>query len=129
MVTIVDKKATAAQEAVRLRDEAQKRKDIKAELALRKQALKERQYDNQVMLMDLSALSEEDAAYFRMMKEEIRQKRMGNPPKINSLLSSSYLDEPLLFKLVYLTVVIFCYLQRIVYAMNSLCFLSCIHLN
>ena len=81
MVTIVDKKATAAQEAVRLRDEAQKRKDIKAELALRKQALKERQYDDQIMLMDLSALSEEDAAYFRIMKDEIRQKRMGKHPQ------------------------------------------------
>jgi len=31
--------------------------------------------------MDLSALSEEDATYFRMMKEEIRRKRMGNPPQ------------------------------------------------
>ena len=81
LVTIVDKKVTAAQEAVRLRDEAKKRKDIKAELELRKQALKERQYDDQIMLMDLSSLSEEDAAYFRMMKAEIRQKRMGKSPQ------------------------------------------------
>ena len=81
MVTIVDKKATAAQEAVRFRDEAKKRKDIKAELEMRKQALKERQYDDQIMLIDLSALSEQDTAYFRMMKEEIRLKRMGNHPQ------------------------------------------------
>lgn len=81
LVTIVDKKAAAAQETVHLRDEAQKRKDIKTELELRKQALKERQYDDQIMLMDLSSLSEEDAAYFRMMKAEIRQKRMGKSPQ------------------------------------------------
>ena len=80
-VIVVDKKATTAQEAVRLRDEAKKRKDFKAELDMSKQALKERQYDDQIMLMDLLAMSEEDAAYFRMMKEEIRRKRMGNPPQ------------------------------------------------
>jgi len=81
LVIAVDKKATAAQEAVCLGDEAQKCKDFKEELEMSKQALKERQYDNQIILIDLLALSEEDAAYFRMMKEEIRRKRIGNHPK------------------------------------------------
>lgn len=81
LVTVVGKKATAAQEAVRIRDEAEKRKEKRAEVEMRKQALKERQYDDQIILMDLSTLSEEDAAYFTMMKEEIRQKRMGKAPQ------------------------------------------------
>jgi len=48
---------------------------------MRKQTLNERQYDDQIILMDLSTLSEEDDAYFIMMKEEIRRKRMENPPQ------------------------------------------------
>ena len=52
-----------------------------AELEMRKQNLNERQYDDQIILMDLSTLSEEDDAYFIMMKEEIRRKRMENPPQ------------------------------------------------
>jgi len=81
LVTVVDKRETVAQEAVRLKDKAQKQKGIKAELEMRKQALKEKQYDDEIMFMDLSALSEEDVAYFKMIKEEIRWKRIRNPPQ------------------------------------------------
>jgi len=80
LVTGVDEKATVAQEAIRLRDEAQKYKGSKTRLDLRKQTLKERPYDDQIMMMSLSTLLPKDVAYFKMMKEEIRWKRMGKPP-------------------------------------------------
>ena len=59
---LVDKKATAVEEAVRSIDKAHKYKGMKANLEMRKQELKERQYKDEIMTMNLATLSPKDVA-------------------------------------------------------------------
>jgi len=83
-----------AKDAIRVRDDHEKKKSdvammkanamqtivdsakMKAEMKLRKQAIKEARYEDSIMTIDTSTMSPVDAAFYEEKKEAIRRKRL-----------------------------------------------------
>jgi len=67
-VNVVGDKVTIAKEAIHLRNDCDKMKanvaKLKIELKLRKQAIKEAKYEDNMMMMDTSMMSLADALFY-----------------------------------------------------------------